>query len=64
MNFRLKVSMMSEAPVTRVKQEIDTTSCCSPSPSTGNNSTHQILYNQSPQDVSVFNFIQCDICLI
>lgn len=47
-----QVSMMSETPNhAHIKQEIDTTSCCSPAPSSGtfsNNTQHAFLYNSSP----------------
>lgn len=39
---------MAEGNGTRIKQEIDTTSCCSPSPSTSSNST-PFLYTTQPQ---------------
>lgn len=43
---------MSDTPShAHIKQEIDTTSCCSPAPSSGtfsNNTQHAFLYNNSP----------------
>lgn len=47
--------MMAEGSGTRIKQEIDTTSCCSPSPSTGNNNNNtaqSFMYNNTQSNVS------------
>lgn len=44
--------MMAEGSGTRIKQEIDTTSCCSPSPSTGNN-VQTFLYTNTQSNVSI-----------
>lgn len=44
--------MMAEGSGTRIKQEIDTTSCCSPSPSTGNN-VQTFLYTNTPSNVCI-----------
>ncbi|XP_055677055.1 steroid hormone receptor ERR2 isoform X2 [Lutzomyia longipalpis] len=41
------VSMMAEENGARIKQEVDTNSCCSPSPSTGNNA-HGVNFRTSP----------------
>ncbi|CAD7084386.1 unnamed protein product [Hermetia illucens] len=45
------VSMMTDGSISRVKQEIETTSCCSPTPSSGNQ-IQQIVYNNNNSQAS------------
>ena len=55
----LQVSMMAETPNhAHIKQEIDTTSCCSPAPSSGTFNSQGFIYNSSPAaatPVSIFD---------
>lgn len=52
--FSFQVSMMSDNNSgAKIKQEIDTTSCCSPAPSSVNN-TQTFIYGNNNQQSNVF----------